>query len=126
MHARVFFACFFAVVAVQPTLAADNRTVIWDQYVAAAASEALTRDSTCLGAPSERFDRSCADRRLNHRHSNYIAVTLLDELAVTFDRYKNLIIDEQVARNTRIKFVGKSSNVLNEEVEAYLYLMIRW
>ena len=52
MHARVFFACFFAVVAVQPTLAADNRTVIWDQYVAAAASQAAIKITAARKASS--------------------------------------------------------------------------
>ena len=118
-----------ALTAAQPAAAAGAVVTIWNDRIAAMVGEEVMPGDAgaCWGRSGRVLDHDCARRELNrHRHGPVVAVTLLDEIAFLVERYADVVLGEEITRNTRIEFVGKSANLIDGDVEAFLHLKYRW
>ncbi len=125
MRALVPACALLVLIAAKPGAAAGARIVIWSEPIAAALSETAT-DGTCRGPSAGALDHGCAERALNHRRTPFVAVSLLDDIAFLVNRVTNVAVDEKISDNIKVEFIARTTDVVDQEVEARLYLKFEW
>jgi hypothetical protein len=108
----------------RPALAQENVITLWDQHIASAMNEMLISDDQCRFGPYVLYRQTCVTNQLNItlERDPFQRLTLLDRVAILVYKYRDLNLDQQIARNTELKFKLSLANIYQQEARAYVSL----
>jgi hypothetical protein len=114
----------FVLAGPRPALAQENVITLWDQHIASAMNEMLIGDDQCRLGPYFIYRQTCVTNQLNItlEPDPFQRLTLLDRVAILVYKYRDLNLDQQIAKNTELKFKLSLANIYQQEAQAYVSL----
>lgn len=108
----------------RPALAQDGVITLWDQHIAGAMNEMLIHDDQCRFGPYVLYRQTCVTNQLNItlERDPFENLTLLDRVAILVYKYRDLNLNQQLAKNTELKFKLSLANIYQQEAQAYVTL----
>jgi hypothetical protein len=128
MNFRLYVFALAPLLLAQPALAAEKSTVVWDLNIASAVNEAINQEDACRPNPYALYRRGCSTRAssVDFAADEAPRLTVLDRLALFVYRYKDLNLDADIQKNTKLKFTMSLANLYEQEAKARVELRFRW
>lgn len=128
MNFRLYIFTLSMLLLAQPTFADEKKTVIWDFNIASAVDEAINDEDVCRPNPYNFYRRGCGSRgpSLDFAGDEAPRLTVLDRVALFVYRYKDLNLDADLQKNTKLKFTMSLANLYQQEAKARIELRFRW
>ena len=128
MNFRLYILALAPLLLAQPASADEKKAVVWDFNIASAVDEAVNDEDACRPNPYALYRRGCGTRNssLDFAADEAPRLTMLDRLALFVYRYKDLNLDAEIQKNTKLKFTMSLANLYEQEAKARVELRFRW